>query len=133
MFPAATGHNPTAGQSPSSPASRRRRAAAGLLFSHPFSGHPQPPPATTSGHRKSFSVDFSGELQRYSSSMDLSDPPCHFPPLATPHHHCHRHLAATPRQPTPTTTPQPSLSSSSPRRHHHPPSPTATPRARVVS
>ncbi|GJR34238.1 hypothetical protein Tco_1209922 [Tanacetum coccineum] len=32
MFPAATGHRPTAGQPPSSPTSRRHRAAAGKLF-----------------------------------------------------------------------------------------------------
>ncbi|GJY71763.1 hypothetical protein Tco_0475466 [Tanacetum coccineum] len=43
----------------------------------------QPPPTAGHSHhrRKSFPATLSGELQIYSSSMDLSDPLLHAPPL----------------------------------------------------
>ncbi|GJY01271.1 hypothetical protein Tco_0359423 [Tanacetum coccineum] len=59
-----------------------------------------PPPATTSGHRKTFPAEFSGELQKASSPPDLFDPHTHSrsraittptqPPLS-----CHRHPTIT--------------------------------------
>ncbi|GKB03893.1 hypothetical protein Tco_0832036 [Tanacetum coccineum] len=64
-----------------------------------------PPPATTSGHRKTFPVDFSGEHQICSSSSDLPNPLPHSPSLAffpppplrlLSHRSQHRHHHATP-------------------------------------
>ncbi|GJS16631.1 hypothetical protein Tco_0411103 [Tanacetum coccineum] len=66
----------------------------------------QPPPTAGHSHhrRKSFPATLSGELQIYSSSMDLSDPLLHAPPLIlsitttllspppNPHRHHHHHL-----------------------------------------